>query len=78
MEIRRPQRGRFQHVAEEWKNTLLHSFLPGEIKGSANKQGDGRAKEQLCFDECFLGVSMISAYFHSNLKTFANLIDYGY
>lgn len=80
MELGRPQRpvsacgcGR-----EEWKNTFRHGFLPGEIKGSANKQGDGRAKEQLCVDEYFFGVSIISVYFHNTLKTFANLTDYGY
>lgn len=80
MEIGRPQRlvSACGRAREEWKNTFQHGFLPEEIKVSANKQGEGWAKDQLCVDEYFLGVSMISVYFHSNLKTFANLIDYGY
>lgn len=53
------------------------SYL-GKLKDQLINKGKDEQKEQLCFDGYFFGVSMSSVYFHSTLKTFANVIDYGY
>lgn len=53
-------------------------FYLSKLKDQLINKGKYEQKSSCVLTSTFFGVSMISVYFHSNLKTFANLIDYCY